>query len=211
MVRHEKGHERVIFIILRPADRKPSSPGDLLGLPTDGKPITSSNWSSRDQAFLDIVKGIRRAIQGLNVPTEKTHEPTPNRNAGFSEDVRGILRICKHGLPEEVLSAALHRPLPELHGELAEVEGRTLQEKDGIWSLPTHLNIFGAGPAEVLVSRVLVSRVLNELFTFIRNYRNSPHISGQVLNAIELAGIHQFSYPGSAARLLCFVEKILKN
>ena len=212
MERQETSEARVFFIILRPADRKTSSFGDLLPSPTDREPITRSNWPRRDEAFFDIVKCIKRAIQGLvDVPIENPHEPTLNRNAGFSEDIRGILRICKHGLPEEVLSAALHRPLPELQGELAEVEGRTLQEKDGIWSLPGHLNVPGAGPAGVLVSRVLVSGILNELFAFIRNHRNSPHISGQVFNAIELAGIYQFSYPGSAARLLWFVEKILKD
>jgi Glycerol-3-phosphate dehydrogenase len=54
---------RVIPIILRPADWDTTPLGVLNSLPTNGKPITE--WRNRDSAFLDVVNGIRAAIDDL--------------------------------------------------------------------------------------------------------------------------------------------------
>ncbi len=61
--RHKAGEARVIPIILRPCDWKNSPLKDLLARPTDGKPITT--WANRDEAFLDVVTGIRKVAQDL--------------------------------------------------------------------------------------------------------------------------------------------------
>jgi hypothetical protein len=58
--RHETGEAVVIPIILRPSDWKAAPFGKLLALPTDGKPVTS--WSNVDEAFLNVVQGIRQAL-----------------------------------------------------------------------------------------------------------------------------------------------------
>lgn len=63
MERHEEGEAIVIPIILRPADWKTAPFGKLQGLPTDAKPVTK--WSDRDEAFLNVAKGIRSRIQNL--------------------------------------------------------------------------------------------------------------------------------------------------
>ncbi|MEM7772701.1 MAG: toll/interleukin-1 receptor domain-containing protein [Cyanobacteria bacterium P01_A01_bin.37] len=72
--RHEEGTARVIPIILRPTDMTGSPFSTLTPLPTDAKPITQ--WRDRDEAFLDVVKGIRRAITSLHLSTPST-PPSP--------------------------------------------------------------------------------------------------------------------------------------
>lgn len=64
MERHGSGEARVIPVILRPVDWQGAPFSKLQGLPTDAKPVTS--WDDRDEAFLDITKGIRKAVQELS-------------------------------------------------------------------------------------------------------------------------------------------------
>lgn len=61
--RHNEGTARVIPIILRPCDWQGSPFSKLQVLPKEAKPVTL--WSDRDSAFLDVVQGIRRAVESL--------------------------------------------------------------------------------------------------------------------------------------------------
>ena len=61
--RHERGEARVIPIIVRPADWEWASFGKLQALPKDAKPITT--WLNRDEAWLDVVRGVRKAVEDL--------------------------------------------------------------------------------------------------------------------------------------------------
>lgn len=61
--RHAAGEARVIPVILRPVDWHSLPFGKLQALPKDGKPV--SRWSNRDQAFLDVAQGIRRAAKTI--------------------------------------------------------------------------------------------------------------------------------------------------
>ncbi|NEQ50353.1 MAG: TIR domain-containing protein [Leptolyngbya sp. SIO3F4] len=63
MKRHEAGTARVIPIILKPVDMKGTPLSDLQALPKDAKPVT--RWDDQDEAFLDVVKGIRRVVDSL--------------------------------------------------------------------------------------------------------------------------------------------------
>ncbi len=58
--RHERGEARVIPIIVRPCDWDTTRFAELQALPRDGKPITT--WGNRDQAWLDVARGLRKAI-----------------------------------------------------------------------------------------------------------------------------------------------------
>ncbi len=50
--------------ILNPRDKlRPYPFGKLKARPRDGKPVTT--WSNRDEAFLDVAKGIRRVVEEL--------------------------------------------------------------------------------------------------------------------------------------------------
>lgn len=70
MERHEAGEARVIPVILRAVDWDGAPFSKLQALPTDAKPVTL--WNDRDEAFLTVVKEIRRALKELssqnNVP-----------------------------------------------------------------------------------------------------------------------------------------------
>jgi hypothetical protein len=65
--RHAAGEARVIPIILRPVDWHGTAFARLQALPKDGKPVTK--WSNRDEAFLDVAQGIRRAVKELRNPS----------------------------------------------------------------------------------------------------------------------------------------------
>lgn len=74
----------IIPIILRPVDWQGTPIGDIQVLPTDGKPITA--WRNRDEAFQDIVRGIRKVIE--------THASGRNLLDKFS-DIRSMQKIAK--------------------------------------------------------------------------------------------------------------------
>jgi len=58
--RHHNGLATVVPIILRPSDWQDSPLGDLQALPSNGRPI--SMWPKRDQAWLDVVYGLRQLV-----------------------------------------------------------------------------------------------------------------------------------------------------
>jgi hypothetical protein len=63
MERHENREARIIPIILKPVDWHEAPFGKLQALPTEAKPITT--WQNRDEAFTDVVKGIKQAIKEI--------------------------------------------------------------------------------------------------------------------------------------------------
>lgn len=68
--RHEAGVARVIPVILRPVDWTEAPFGKLQALPRDAKPITT--WANQDEAFVDITRGIRNAIERAGVGSLQT-------------------------------------------------------------------------------------------------------------------------------------------
>ena len=63
MERHEEGTARVIPIIMKPCDWQGTPFRKLQIFPKDAKPVTS--WGDRDEALLNVVQGIRRAVDTL--------------------------------------------------------------------------------------------------------------------------------------------------
>ena len=63
MERHERREAHVIPVILRPVDWHDALFAKLEILPTGGKAVTK--WRNRDEAFLDVAKGIRKVVQEL--------------------------------------------------------------------------------------------------------------------------------------------------
>src|SRR5215217_1834954 len=61
--KHEAGQARVIPIILRPVDWSETPFARLQALPRNGRPITK--WSNRDEAWMDVAKGISAAVKQL--------------------------------------------------------------------------------------------------------------------------------------------------
>jgi tetratricopeptide (TPR) repeat protein len=71
--RHNPGEARVIPILLRPTDWQGASFDKLQMLPTGAKAVTK--WRRRDDAFADIVHGIRASINDLTT-MGKTTKPS---------------------------------------------------------------------------------------------------------------------------------------
>jgi hypothetical protein len=71
MERHAAGSARVIPIILRACDWTRAPFSALQALPKDALPI--KKWADRDEAFLDVAQGIRKAVEELaaSSPAEK--------------------------------------------------------------------------------------------------------------------------------------------
>jgi hypothetical protein len=63
MDRHATGTARVIPIIMKPCDWQDTPFSKLQVLPKDAKPVTS--WSDQDEALLNVVQGIRKAVDSL--------------------------------------------------------------------------------------------------------------------------------------------------
>lgn len=63
--RHRRGAAIVIPVILKPADWQSAGLAGLQALPKNGKAV--STWSDHDAAYLDIAKGLRRAIDDWRV------------------------------------------------------------------------------------------------------------------------------------------------
>jgi tetratricopeptide (TPR) repeat protein len=61
--RHNAGEARVIPVILRPVEWPSAQFAHLQALPKDSKAITF--WTNRDEAWLDVTKGIRQAAKEL--------------------------------------------------------------------------------------------------------------------------------------------------
>jgi hypothetical protein len=76
--RHARGQARIIPIILRPVDWQRTPIGKLLALPRDGKPVTS--WQRRDEALLDVAKGVRVAAEEMD-PRNSAFIPDPQKTA----------------------------------------------------------------------------------------------------------------------------------
>ncbi len=68
--RHQRGEARVIPLIIRHVYWQGEPLGKLQALPTDAKPVTSAHWHTLDEAFFDVVRGIR----ALLTPTTQTNQ-----------------------------------------------------------------------------------------------------------------------------------------
>ena len=66
---HATGEACVIPVILREVDWKGAVFGKLQALPKNADPV--ANWVNRDQAFADVARGIRKAVEELK------QQPTP--------------------------------------------------------------------------------------------------------------------------------------
>jgi hypothetical protein len=76
MKRHTTGEACVIPVILREVDWKGAVFGKLQALPKNADPVAS--WVNRDQAFADVARGIRKAVEELK------QQPTPQTISQFS-------------------------------------------------------------------------------------------------------------------------------
>jgi len=79
--RHQAGDVRIVPVIVEPCDWKASPLGQLKALPLDGKPVTA--WPSRDEAFLDVVKELRRILEPIAMPASTAEHDPPSQSRQY--------------------------------------------------------------------------------------------------------------------------------
>lgn len=79
--RHDRGEAIVIPVILRPSSWKNTRFGKFQVLPRNGKPLNDASWKPRDKAFIEVVEGIRDAIQELSQKHPLTESPLSENTA----------------------------------------------------------------------------------------------------------------------------------
>lgn len=83
----EAGKIRIVPIILEPCDWRESPFTQFMALPKDGKPI--SEWTNQNNAYLDVVTGLRRILQAPAVEATSQHGE-PARRVRVKQDFDAI-------------------------------------------------------------------------------------------------------------------------
>lgn len=91
--RHKLGEAVVIPVICKPCDWESSELGRLKPLPDNGRPVTT--WSSPDEAWLNVVQGLRRTLAAVAV-NSRPHAPPAAPQPVTTEPIR-VLPV--HPLP----------------------------------------------------------------------------------------------------------------
>ena len=110
LARHEAGEALVVPIILRPSDWHSAPFGKLQALPRDGKPVT--NWGNRDEAWTDVARGLRKALEDLRARRTQSEpsKPTESGTAFSGEGIQGCLIYGeKEERQVEIVARELHR------------------------------------------------------------------------------------------------------
>ncbi|HEV2580240.1 MAG TPA: toll/interleukin-1 receptor domain-containing protein [Ktedonobacteraceae bacterium] len=95
--RHEQGDANVIPVLMRPVDLEGAPFEKLVMLPTNLIPVTK--WKNRDEAFVNIVKGIRKAIQDWNKPYTFL-SPQEKVSMNFQQTVQSPVELEKKYLSQ---------------------------------------------------------------------------------------------------------------
>ena len=99
MKRHERGEANVVPVMLRAVDITDAPFAALQGLPTDLKPVTS--WPNRDEAWMDVAKGIRRTVEKIQSGWAEKLPPMPA--AAAPQDGLSMTRPSQAGKPDDLL------------------------------------------------------------------------------------------------------------
>ncbi len=82
MERHDAGEAKVIPVILRHCDWTNAPFGKLMASPRDGYPVSS--WPDRDEAFTDVAKQVRRAVEEVVAKMERQKAISPSLVSSLS-------------------------------------------------------------------------------------------------------------------------------
>ncbi|NJM68846.1 MAG: TIR domain-containing protein [Scytonema sp. RU_4_4] len=122
--RHEAGVARVIPIIIRPVDWQNAPFAKLNALPKDGKPVTT--WRNRDEAFVDVARGIREAATELTT-NDRAKATRPSTVSGNSKG-EDITPIKQEQLQREIQD--INNKLNQISQELDRIRSTSVVRED---------------------------------------------------------------------------------
>jgi hypothetical protein len=125
--RHYEGTAKVIPIILKPCTWEDSPFSQLQVLPQDGKPIT--RWEDRDEAFVNVEKGIRRVVDALNAERQQAAVAKVQEAEKLKRQQEEAARLERERLERERL-AAEQRQQEQAEEERQQQEAQTQQDAE---------------------------------------------------------------------------------
>ncbi len=121
--RHETGEAQVVPVILRPADWQTTAFARLQALPRDGRAITT--WRTQDEAFADVVRGIRSVVAELRSTERSLVQSIPWGDQllrRLESDRAELIRLRREtGTDRWHLQIRLPAELRDLYGTASEV------------------------------------------------------------------------------------------
>lgn len=82
--RHAAGLSMAVPIIVRPCSWLGTDLASIMAVPRDGKPI--STWRDKDEAWCDVVRGIRALVEGLP-PKLASRSPAPTPRERETDEI----------------------------------------------------------------------------------------------------------------------------
>jgi len=143
MQRHQAKEARVIPIMLRPCDFTGEVFSKLAGLPTKMKAVTT--WVNQDEAWTDVVRGLRREFEAYRNEAGKT-APVSAQTFTGSRTEEVTTAESQTPVPVDSLSVAL-----EKNRELAETSTKAFQGLSQLMGNPKIMS-FVAEQQEQLIS-----------------------------------------------------------
>jgi CheY-like chemotaxis protein len=107
--RRASGVAQVVAVVLRSCDLEGAPFADVQALPTGLRPVTS--WPNRDEAWTDVAKGIRRAVEQLRASPAWASQPSARaaRGAARSATSEAAFRDVVAGFEQGVAMALAAR------------------------------------------------------------------------------------------------------
>jgi len=173
--RHDAGEARVIPVILRPVDWHEAPFGKLKPLPTDGKPI--SRWSDRDEAFYDVVRGIRESIEEWNASSSVISSASNNVAPADIQESPSSFDRYQIDWGEALQTSQFYGR----ENELAELQHWIMADRCRIVAV---LGMGGIGKTSLVVR--LVEQVKDGfIYVFWRSLQNAPPLKSIMLDCIR--------------------------
>ncbi len=125
--RHEAGEARVVPVILRPTDWQSGDLARLQALPAGGRAITK--WGNRDEAFVDVVRGLRRVVAELQSARRDgaTGEAEPPEPAYADDATRELAVSLETAYRQKAELSASGRDTAEVVEEILRLRRRLRQ------------------------------------------------------------------------------------
>ncbi len=102
--RHNKGEVAIVPVIIRPCDYSSTPLTKFQALPKNAEPISS--WKLRDEAWMDVVNGLKRTIDAIGAPSHQsnTHAESTNKVNESNNNIDAIKMQIANGNIEQAIN-----------------------------------------------------------------------------------------------------------